>query len=93
MWGRTKDLLEKKFAEAIAPAEKKFIEMLPKDYDREYARKTFNSFIEASKSGRLRVKKVIEDFAPYLQQAVEDGKLSHQEADSVLKLMRNVIIK
>lgn len=86
-------VLQSQFAELVEPAKKQFLEMLPKDYDKERARKAFDSFIGASQTGKLRVNTVINQLAPYLQTAMGDGMLKTEEADSVLKLMEKSILQ
>ncbi len=90
---RVSSSVQKKFARLISPARKRFMDMLPPGYDRERAANTFDRFIEASRKGRIRASMAVKELAPYLQEAVSDGNLTAQEADSVLKLMEKVIIK
>ena len=87
------DAIQKKTAQMIAPAREKFLKMLPEDYDKEKAKKVFDSFIIATQKGRVRVNMVLTELAPYLQEAISDGKLSSYEADSVLKLMKKTIMQ
>jgi len=84
---------QEQVARLITPARDKFLKMFPADYDREKATQIFDDFIEASQKGKVRTNMVLTEFAPYLQIAVQDGRLTHEEADSVLKLMRKTIIE
>lgn len=86
-------IIQKKTSQMLAPARNKFLKMLPKNYNKERAQKIFDEFIKASQSGKISVNMVLKDLAPYLQKSVQDGKLSTQEADSVLKLMKEAMAK
>ena len=87
------EVLTEQMAKLLTPARDKFLRMFPADYDREKATQIFDNFIEASQKGKVRTNMVLTEFAPYLQIAVQDGKLTHEEADSVLKLMKRTIIE
>jgi len=90
--GKVKNVVADKLAQLLEPAKKQFLAMLPADYDRDKAQKTFDSFFDAIRQGKVREGVIGSDLMPYLQQSVQDKTLSKEEADSVLKLMNSAIL-
>ena len=86
-----------KFEELVGPmlkqAREKLMGMLPNDYDKQKAEKDFNNFFSSLKVGNVRKDMLMKEFIPYLQYIISDKEITHEEADSLFKLMDNAILK
>ncbi len=80
-----------RFASLLAQSRERFLSMLPEGYDRSKATAAFDNFFRAAQAQKLRRSIVLKQLAPYLAQAIRDGRLTRQEADSVLTLMRRAV--
>ena len=85
------DMVQDEFSKQIGPAREKLVKLCPPDYDKEKITKAFDEFTEAAQDNRVRIMTMMQEFAPYLQVALEDGKLTHPEADSVVILLRKCV--
>ena len=85
------DKVQEEFTKQIGPAREKLIKLCPPDYDKEKMTKAFDEFINASQEKRIRYMTALQELAPYLQFSLEDGKLTHIEADSVVLLLNKCI--
>ncbi len=81
--------IESELTENIAPAREKLIKMCPSGYDTKKLERAFDKYIEYARKGQVKINYVKQNLVPYLISAVEDGKLSSREADSLAVLFKN----
>ncbi|HDG67922.1 MAG TPA: hypothetical protein ENG11_02100 [candidate division Zixibacteria bacterium] len=81
--------IESELAKNIVPAREKLIKMCPSGYDTKKLERAFDRYIEYARRGQVKINYVKQNLVPYLISAVEDGKLSSREADSLAVLFKN----
>ena len=83
--------LQSELAQKIAPAKDKLLRMCPQGYDTKRLSRAFDDYIEYARRGQVKVKYVQQNLVPYLLFAVQDGRLTSQEADSLTSLFEMAV--